>query len=80
MKLEDNWPRGFKRSFKGVDGRRMASDRNSSSWAFGSDELKICAFENAKNSVGLLETKSLRSGLSDLDIHAYSKTNLGKNF
>ena len=31
------------------------------------------------NSVGLLETEPLRWDLSDLHIHAYSKTNQGKN-
>ena len=31
-----------------------------------------------KNSVGLIETEPFRCGLSDLDIHAYSKTNLEK--
>ena len=44
MRFEENWPRGFRgevvQTCGRTDGRRTASDHNSSSWAFGSGELK----------------------------------------
>ena len=39
MKFEENWPGVSEEKFKGVY-RRTASEHNSSSRAFGSDELK----------------------------------------
>ena len=48
MKFEENWPRGFRGEVvqrcvrrTGDEGRRTASDHNSSSWAFGSGELTV---------------------------------------
>ena len=45
IKFEEIWPRGFRGEVvqrgERTDGRRTESDHNSSSWAFGSGELKM---------------------------------------